>query len=154
MESPKYDYMQYFFHEINKYANLHESIQMKLEDYSKKELKEMANQVLTISYCFIRYSAEIKELQRVLSSLNFHFAVMWHLSDSLHNIPDSLNKDRTHGDFGLAQYLSEFFVFNYLLENMENKPLNYNQRFQYKLGIKTEWYHLYDSYTENNIINV
>ncbi|MEI2356259.1 hypothetical protein [Mesobacillus zeae] len=134
----KIDYMKYFFDESNRNCELHQSICKKLDTYSLKELNKLATEVLSDSLGFLRYSSEVKEPYRNPSFINFHFAVIWHLSDSIHNIPTSLDDH-----FKLTRYLSGFFVFIYILKNLENKPLaRFHERYYLDLNI-TKWEHFF-----------
>lgn len=140
-DEPETDYMEYFFKETNEARELNIILQKNLNKLSNDELNELALNILSECLGFFRYSSEIKGMNSDLSFMRFHSSVVWHLSDSIHNIPGHLNER-----LPLISYISEFFIFVEVFNKIEMKPIpRTNERFYLNLHLKEKWNYLYSS---------
>lgn len=115
------DYMNYFFKERNN-KELSKPILNHLESLSYEELKKLAIDILSVTFGFLRYSAEFRGSHtEQLDNVNFYNAIIWHLSDATHNIPTHINEPPIKG-MGLTSYMTEFFVFVEVYERLKDRP--------------------------------
>jgi hypothetical protein len=135
------NYMQYFFDETKKHYGLHQVVKKNLELLSKDKQRGIAIDILSLSFSFLRSCSQEVNNEKLLNYINFYQSVIWHLSDAVHNLPTHLNES----EFLLSGYLIEFFIFLYLLEKLENKPLTHQQEqvFLRLILFKDEWERLY-----------
>lgn len=140
VEEEYIDYMDHFFKQANN-LELSETINKNLKGMSNENLVILAKEILSVTFNFIRGCStepEVDESYLIDMRERFYRAVMWHLSDAVHNIPSNLDIERAH--INLIDYITEFFVFVECLEQLENRP-----QFTYKHGPE---HLLFSFYTE------
>lgn len=134
------DYMDHFFRQTNN-RELSETINKNLKSMSNENLVILAKEILSVTFNFIRGCStepEVEDAYLIDIRERFYRAVMWHLSDAVHNIPSNLDVERAH--IHLIDYITQFFVFVECLERLENRP-----QFTYKHAPE---YLLFSFYTE------
>lgn len=119
------NYMNYFFKERNQDL-LSEPIHNRLVSLSNEELVSLAVDVLSVTFNFLRHTAEVFNPDSLSERERFYRAMIWHLSDAVHNLPTHL--DVVYAD-NLIDYLTEYFVFVECLERLEDRP-----EFGYRYG--------------------
>jgi hypothetical protein len=135
-----FDYMQYFHDENNSNLEISKVIENNLKQYSEEELQKLAVEILSMSFGKLRGLAS----ESMPPNNNLLQAIVWHLSDAVHNLPPRIN---TY-DNRLPFHLSEFFVFIYILDKIEMDKMLWLQRYQESSLIefkffKQHWEHLY-----------
>lgn len=136
------DYMKYFFDGTRKTEDLYIIIKKNVQALPHDELRRLAKEVLSVSFNFLRFSSgiNIEFFREMPNLLSLHLAVVWHLSDSVHNIPSHLDEP---GE--LASYVSEFFQFLHILNSMDDPLLSHSPvsiRYSFMDDMR-EWQHLY-----------
>lgn len=116
-EREKKKYLQLFFLIINDvHREKNKEITELLNGYSINDLQKIAIDILGVTMSFLRYSSEyyINGYLYDEEMIEFYHAVVWHLSDSTHNLPASIFEDKMN----LILYISEFFEFCIALEKI------------------------------------
>jgi hypothetical protein len=142
------NWMDLIFSEINRNKEIKAKIRKNLETFSIEELREMASSVLLNGLMFFRSTSEINSESMNKDFIDFQLAVNWHLADSLHNVPEAMYAENNlRGDKpSLIYYLSEYFNFLHVFEQLEDKPNFYYYRKYYtNFQIKEEWKLLYEN---------
>lgn len=106
-----FDYNRYFFNNMNNNV-VEATIIQNLNQLTDTELKELAVVTLREVFEFIRaFSAPGIIANKLKYFAEYKNAILWHLSDAVHNIPSHLEYPSK-----LISYLTEYFVF---IENFE-----------------------------------
>ena len=140
-DSSCYDYMQHF-HDLNRNSDLllAKVVESNLKQYSEEELEKLTVEILSFSFGKLRGLAS----EPMPPNNNLFQAIVWHLSDSVHNLPPRITKY----DDSLPFHLSEFFMFVYYLDEFKFDKMQWLQRYQqsslqdFKF-FKQKWDHLY-----------
>jgi hypothetical protein len=124
VSSINFDYMQYFRDKDNGSHQISEGVENNLKKYSEEDLQKLAVDILSMSFGKLRGLAS----EPMPPGNNLLQAIVWYLSDAVHNLPPRINN---YND-SLPSHLSEFFVFVYFLDKIEIDEMQWLKKYQYR----------------------